>query len=350
MKYKRMLKRNYTPFVTGMATMALLIGLIASSFAANGGGAPEAAQVSVGLFGREMIRAGETLTTESGGKAPKVLACGDSKGQTHYYIEATVAAELFDVSYGALFNEELGRVEFGANPPYDGPWQDGQGNEIDPPEDYVPEWRYGDARHDFPILHAVTDANGSTVYSSEGFPVETGGFSVSVSARSNIEEVNDPEARAAIRAQEEKSWARTKERCSTEPKYGESLGMFTEVDPEEINLGSISGRSMDHQAFQDSEWIEHTFAFTPKLGRYAAITIENASKSDVQIALLRPSTVGDATEGSLSVWIPAGGSITRAFRLDEAKFLENRLTLRATPLGPDGVSVKLTAEQYRSGN
>lgn len=70
----------------------------------------------------------------------------------------------------------------------------------------------------------------------------------------------------------------------------------------------------------------------------------------VQIALSRPSTVGNGTEGSLSVWIPAGGKITRAFRLDEARFLENCLTVRANALGWDGVSVKLTAEQYRGGN
>lgn len=63
MRGKREMKRNYTPFVTGMVTMALLIGLIASSFAANGSGAPAvsapaAAQVSIGLFGREVIKSG----------------------------------------------------------------------------------------------------------------------------------------------------------------------------------------------------------------------------------------------------------------------------------------------------
>ena len=50
-----------------------------------------------------------------------------------------------------------------------------------------------------------------------------------------------------------------------------------------------------------------------------------------------------------SIYLPAGGKITRAFRIDENKPLQNQLELLAKPLGPGGVSVKLTAEQYRSG-
>lgn len=73
-------------------------------------------------------------------------------------------------------------------------------------------------------------------------------------------------------------------------EYGETGGMFTEVDPAEINIGSLSG-----------------------------------------------------------IYLPAGQKITRAFRIDENKPLENQLQVLATPLGPGGVSVKLTAEQYRSG-
>lgn len=353
MQGKRERKRNYTPFVTGMLTMALLIGLISASLAANdtGGGAPSPAQVSVGLLGRQQIAKGETLTTAQGAKVPKVLAYTDAKGEEHYYIEAAAAAELFDVSYGVYFNEELGRVEFGANPPYDGPWQDGEGNQIDPPEDQVPQWRYADARHDFTIF-SNTDANGNTVYTSEGFPLtSSGGLSVSVSSRADLDSVEDPELQAALRADQEAGWARIQSRLSATPEYGKTGGMFTEVNPEEVNLGSISGRSMDHKAFQDSEWIEHTFAFTPKLGKYAAITIENLSKSDVQIALSRPCTVGDSGDFNFSgVCVPAGGSITRAFRIDETKFLENNLHLRANALGWDGVKLKLTAEQYRSGS
>lgn len=358
MQGKCEMKRNYTPFIAGMVTMSLLIGLISASFAANTDKAADqadasaaSAQVSVGLFGREMIAKGATLTTGKGGKIPKILAYNDSQGEVHYYIEATTAAELFDVSGGVNFNEELNRVEFGGTPPYAGPWHDGEGNEIDPPES-TNHWHYADARHDFNIF-SQTDETGNSLYTSEGFPLSDGGFTISVSTRLNVDEETNPEHLADLRAMEEKSWARTKELFSTKPEYGKTTGMFTEVNPDEMNLGSISGRSMDHQEFQDGEWIEHTFAFTPKLGKYAAITIENVSPSDVQIALNRPYTVGDGTDntgGGLScIYIPAGGKITRAFRLDETKFLENSLKLRANALGWPGVHLKLSAEQYRTG-
>ena len=52
----RKVRKNYTPFLAGMATMVLLIGLISASFAANGdskappSGGVEPAQVGVGVF------------------------------------------------------------------------------------------------------------------------------------------------------------------------------------------------------------------------------------------------------------------------------------------------------------
>ena len=101
---KREMRKNYTPFVAGMVTMVLLIGLISASFAANGdskappSGGAEPAQVGVGVFLKQQIAPGETLTTEKGGTAPKVLAYPDNKREVHYYIEATAVAELFDVT------------------------------------------------------------------------------------------------------------------------------------------------------------------------------------------------------------------------------------------------------------
>ncbi len=115
---KREMRRNYTPFVAGMITMVLLIGLISASLAVNdpleapaaGGAVP--AQVGVGIFLKQQIAPGEMLTTEAGGKAPKVLSYADSKGETHYYMEATVVAELFDVSEDVFFREEANQLEF----------------------------------------------------------------------------------------------------------------------------------------------------------------------------------------------------------------------------------------------
>ena len=103
MRGKRERKRNYTPFITGMVTMALLTGLLSTYLAANdsSSGGAEPAQIGVGLFLRQQIAPGEMLTTEKGGKVPKVLAYDDTKGETHYYIEAAAVAEMFDVTLSA---------------------------------------------------------------------------------------------------------------------------------------------------------------------------------------------------------------------------------------------------------
>lgn len=100
---------------------------------------------------------------------------------------------------------------------------------------------------------------------------------------------------------------------------------------------------------KDEYEIDHTFGFTALLGKYAAITIENTGTSEAQINVNRLNAVGCGFDTFTGICLPAGGKITRAFRIDENKPLENQLQVRATPLGPGGVSVKLTAEQYRSG-
>lgn len=119
---KREMRKNYTPFLAGMATMVLLIGLISASFAANGGSKDQSsegaqpAQIGVGIFLKQQIAPGEALTTEKGSMAPKVLSCADSKGETYYCIEAAAAAELFDVTDGVTFHEEANQLEFGYRP------------------------------------------------------------------------------------------------------------------------------------------------------------------------------------------------------------------------------------------
>lgn len=324
MRGKREMRKNYTPFVAGMATMVLLFGLVSASLAANDppAGDPQPGQVSVGLFGREQIAKGETLTTKQGGKAPKVLTYPDSKGETHYYLEATAAAELFDVAFGAHYHEELERLEFGGNPVLD--------------ENGKPKWGFTDVNHDFPVL---LNPSGQMPAVGENIPVEVGGFTVTVSSGP----YEGPGA--------EERWEKKRAKLPVKPEYGITHGMFTEVDPEEINLGSFSGKSMDQQQFQNPDEIEHTFAFTTLLGKYAVITMENTGSAEAMISLSRPYTVGRGEDNCFTfIRLPAGEKITRAFRIDETKALENQLQLNATPLGEGGVSVKLTAEQYRSGN
>jgi hypothetical protein len=58
---KREMRKNYTPFVAGMVTMVLLIGLISASLAANTDSGPqpsggaEPAQIGVGMFLKQQI-------------------------------------------------------------------------------------------------------------------------------------------------------------------------------------------------------------------------------------------------------------------------------------------------------
>lgn len=345
---KREMRKNYTPFAAGMVTMVLLIGLISASLAANTDSGPqpsggvEPAQIGVGMFLKQQIAPGETLTTEKGGKAPKVLAYADSKGGTHYYIEATAVAELFDVTGGVNFHEEANQLEFGAEGRV---LRDKEGNPTGE-MDWGPLFA-SRQRHDFTLFgsgEVGSDGMDSStmVISSEGFPV-IGDNGASSSMHSNGRGSNpDPELQM-------EQWARQKSILKEKPEYGQTFGMYTEVDPAEMNLGSISGRSMDQQTFQDEYEINHTFAFTSMLGKYAAITIKNTSPAEARVYINRLNAVGAGQEGFSGIYLPAGASITRAFRIDENKPLENQLRVSVTPLGPGGVSVKLTAEQYRSG-
>ena len=330
MRGKREMKRNYTPFAAGMVTMALLFGLIASSFAANNkdgepavsGAAP--ASIGVGVFLQQQIAPGEMLTTENGGSAPKVLAYADSKGETHYYIEATAAAELFDVSGGVHFREEANQLEFGAAP-YEN--ADGQ-----------MEWSNGlrvvRGRTDF-LLAIVSDGKGNRILTGGNVPGSSGAKTILLADM-------EPEDRQAY-------WARHKSILADKPEYGVSGGMYTEVDPAEINIGSLSGVSIKDREFHSAEEIRETFFFTSRLGKYAAVTIENTGSAEAEIKIQRLHTVGDGGDTFTSIYLPAGEKITRAFRIDENKPLENQLQLKAAPLGEGGVNIKVTAEQYRSG-
>ena len=211
-------KKNYTPFVAGMVTMVLLIGLISASFAANGdskappSGGVEPAQVGVGVFLKQQIAPGETLTTEKGGTAPKVLSYADSKGETHYYIEATAVAELFDVTDGVNFHEEANQLEFGA-----------KGRELrDKEGNPTGEMSWSPVtssaqRHDFNLIASgKTDQNGkmdpsTVVIASEGFPA-THDDGISFERHSEGREPDpDPEL-------QKEQWARRKSLLKEKPE------------------------------------------------------------------------------------------------------------------------------------
>lgn len=324
-------RKNYTPFVAGMVTMVLLIGLISASLAANNdtaapsSGGAQPAQIGVGIFLKQQIAPGETLTAEQGGKAPKVLCYADSKGEPHYYIEATAVAELFDVTGGVNFHEEANQLEFGAAPRK----KDGQ-------EDWSNELYTVQERTDF-LLSVVSDGKGNSVLTGGNLPSSSGAFTINYTDMPLEEKA--------------RTWEQHKKYLQAAPSYGETGGMFTEVDPAEINIGSLSGIAIKEREFKDPEEIDRTIHFTTRLGKYAAITLENTGTSEAEIQIVRPCVVGSGRDSSFTgIYLPAGQKITRAFRIDENKPLQNQLQVLAKPLGPGGVSLKLTAEQYRSGN
>lgn len=126
-------KRNYIPFIAGMATMVLLVCLISASLAKED---PPAAQsqaepqvqiqagdlrlacseAGVALFGVERTAPGEKLKAENGAKIPAVLTCTDEKGEAHYYVEAETIGDILDVCHKVMYRDTLNCVDFGVEP------------------------------------------------------------------------------------------------------------------------------------------------------------------------------------------------------------------------------------------
>ncbi|MCI8398832.1 MAG: hypothetical protein HFF90_05475 [Oscillibacter sp.] len=346
---KNTVKKNYLPFAAGMLTMVLLAVLVSATLAKNethsGQISPEVSygQVGVGLFLREQVAAGESRTTEKGASVPKVLTYTDEKGEDHYYIEAETVAKIFDVGEGVHYREELKRVEFGATPlvtvssdeatfrvEIDGEPVEMEGNgEPALDEDGNPRWWTAGERHDFRTM----EVDGVVI----GYGVSPGPGGYWYKWRTNDVK------------RDKETWENLRARAPRVPEYGVKGGMYTEVDPAEVDMGSVSGISMDRKSFQDWEIVEHTFAFTPVLGKYGVITIENVSKADVYIYMSHPTVVGWQEEQFTCVCIPAGEKLARAFRIDdEADALKNEIYLKAMTLGEEGVDLLLSAEQYRN--
>lgn len=135
----------------------------------------------------------------------------------------------------------------------------------------------------------------------------------------------------------------------TTPEYGVSQGIFTEVDPAEMDKASYLGRFVDGAYFQGHE-VDYTFSFIPQL-RYAALVIENTGKEDILVRVARPYTVGDNDQNFSQVRVPAGKTLTRAFRIEDGQGadLRNKLAVEITSVGAEEVQVRLSSEQYREG-
>ena len=101
------MKRNYIPFIAGMSTMLLLVGLVGASLAGETrppavpqsgtlNGQVAYGEAGVALFGKEQVPAGAAWTTEDGAQIPTVLTYTDENGEDHYFISAETAAEVLD--------------------------------------------------------------------------------------------------------------------------------------------------------------------------------------------------------------------------------------------------------------
>ena len=138
------MKRNYIPFIAGMSTMLLLVGLVGASLAGETrppavpqsgtlNGQVAYGEAGVALFGKEQVPAGAAWTTEDGAQIPTVLTYTDENGEDHYFISAETAAEVLDMVYGAVYREDLNCIDFGTEAAVDAegnPRLDGNGQPI----------------------------------------------------------------------------------------------------------------------------------------------------------------------------------------------------------------------------
>ena len=118
------MRRNYIPFIAGMSTMLLLVGLVGASMAEETSqpavpqsgtlnGQVAYGEAGVALFGKEQVPAGTAWTTEDGAQVPTVLTYTDENGEDHYFVSAETTAEVLDMVYGAVYREDLNCIDFG---------------------------------------------------------------------------------------------------------------------------------------------------------------------------------------------------------------------------------------------
>lgn len=341
-------KKNYIPFLAGMAAMALLACLISASLAKED---PPAAQpqvevqagdlrlacseAGIALFGVKRVAPGEKVKAENGAEIPAVLTFTDEKGEIHYYVEAEAIGDILDVCYGVNYHEPLNCVDFGAAPFV------GSDGKVSVKPDGTQVWLNGDIKCDI-------DYSIKRVGEEEPIGI----------ARTNSQNLNHAMFQTEEeRAEEAKRAEEHRQSTPLKPEYGVTCGMYTEVDPAEVDMASWSGTAMKDQVFQSQKReknskgsIEQSFDFTPWLGEYAMITIENTGTEDAWVHLRRPNTVGNRRYDTFSnLRVPAGKTLTRAFHINEDLPLENRLELYALGFTDVDIELTLTAEQYRFG-
>lgn len=351
------MKRNYIPFVTGMVTMLLLVGVVGASLAKEDtqtaavtqsgtlNGQVAYGKTGVALFGKEQVAAGATRTTEKGAVVPTVLTYTDEKGETHYFINAETTAEVLDVAYGVVYRPDLNCVDFGTTEPVDeqgNPVLDEDGKPLMDKDGNPVYW----SAAPFFSMRKLKNADGTEqiiATGSQKAEVQMGnGITITASGGSAATSGGDSEAAKQL-AQER---LERRMQITTTPEYGVSHGVFTEVDPAEMDKATYLGRLVDSACFQAEE-VEHTFGFIPEL-KYGAIVIENQGKEDILADVLRPYTVGDKEGCFTQVRIPAGKALTRAFEIENGQSadLQNKLAVKIISVNGGEAQVRLSSEQY----
>lgn len=335
-----MMKRNYIPFAAGMATMLLLIGLVGASLAGETGktnppqsgtlsGEVSYGQAGIALLGKEQLPAGTTRTTAEGAQVPTVLTYTDEKGEKHYYVEAETAAEVLDIAYGAVYREDLNCVDFGTMAAAD------ETGTVLTDEDGSPVYWSAEEFFEKRTMRGEDGTERIIAIGDQKSEIQTGSVTITTGAELTDEEVQARKERLM--------------ETPTAPEYGVSQGIFTEVDPAEMDKASYLGRFVDGASFQGHE-VDYTFSFIPQL-RYAALVMENTGKEDILVRVARPYTVGDNDQNFSQVRVPAGKTLTRAFRIEDGQGadLRNKLAVEITSVGAEEVQVRLSSEQYREG-
>ena len=252
------MKRNYIPFIAGMSTMLLLVGLVGASLAGETrppavpqsgtlNGQVAYGEAGVALFGKEQVPAGAAWTTEDGAQIPTVLTYTDENGEDHYFISAETAAEVLDMVYGAVYREDLNCIDFGTEAAVDAegnPRLDGNGQPI--------YWTGAE----FFSRRTTQNEDGTeriVAIGDQKAEIQVGD-GTSVIVGHGLEE-DSPIREELIQRQME---------TPTVPEYGVSCGVFTEVDPAVLDPAAYLGRFVDGVALQGAD-LTYTFHFMPEL-------------------------------------------------------------------------------------
>lgn len=335
------MRRNYIPFIAGMSTMLLLVGLVGASMAEETSqpavpqsgtlnGQVAYGEAGVALFGKEQVPAGTTWTTEDGAQVPTVLTYTDENGEDHYFVSAETTAEVLDMVYGVVYREDLNCIDFGTEVSVD--------PEGSPRLDENGQPTYWTGAEFFSRRTTQNEDGTERIVAIGDQQAEIQvGEGTSVIVGHGLEE-DSPIRDEVVQRQME---------TPTVPEYGVRCGVFTEVDPAELDPAAYLGRFVDGVALQGED-LTYTFHFMPELP-YAALVIENQGEVDILARVYRPWTVGHISQELFTtVRIPAGETLIRAFRVEEGESadLRNKLTVEITAVGGGEAQVCLSSEQY----